>query len=461
MNHPLPRKDRQPVLDSYPENDSIAPPTWLTQNSVGDDSEYLVDQYRQRKEQPVATHPSNSEAYEQYRQRVMERQREQREFQTTPTVMPPIPTRPVFTPEDLRTGDRSSAGGGLKSAGLRYPPETKKSSLLGSGLLMAGVVALAIGGAVGFAATQFDRISEATSNSYNYVVGMIPENTEPVVVKTEAQEVAGVEPAAVVPPETVIVKKPIAIASLSVADVTGTLNSMIPLALNADPAFENQVLAIKVSGLPKSAYLSAGTKISDTTWILKDGEETGINLFVPQSETSQFDVSVSAIETKTGELAAPTKEMTVALSDSTKPIQITPASAPPDNGVMSISAPTHDTGLNATVDEEPLEVPVIATAGSDPESEPVAPAKPKLSGEVAGLLEKGDVLLKSGDLVIARQFYARAFQMGAGEGALGVAKTYDPAVYKKLKVQGIKPDAAKAAEWYGKAKAAGVTASLP
>jgi TPR repeat protein len=47
--------------------------------------------------------------------------------------------------------------------------------------------------------------------------------------------------------------------------------------------------------------------------------------------------------------------------------------------------------------------------------------------------------------------------MGAAEGAMGVARTYDPAVFAEMKVHGIMPDAAKAAEWYEKAKAAGVT----
>ena len=70
---------------------------------------------------------------------------------------------------------------------------------------------------------------------------------------------------------------------------------------------------------------------------------------------------------------------------------------------------------------------------------------------------KGDMLMKTGDLIIARQFYSRAFQMGAVEGAMGVAKTYDPTVFAEMKVQGITPDAAKAAEWYEKAKQAGVT----
>jgi TPR repeat protein len=89
--------------------------------------------------------------------------------------------------------------------------------------------------------------------------------------------------------------------------------------------------------------------------------------------------------------------------------------------------------------------------------EPIPPIKQELSAEVKGLLDKGDMVRKTGDLIIARQVYNRAFEMGAAEGAMGVARTYDPAVYTEMKVQGITPDAAKAAEWYEKAKAAGVT----
>ena len=149
--------------------------------------------------------------------------------------------------------------------------------------------------------------------------------------------------------QTTISKKPIAIASLAVSDVTGTLNSMIPLALNAEPAFENQELAIKITGLPASAYLTAGKKISDNTWILKDGEEDGINLFVSQSDTAKFDISVAAIETNTGELAAPVKEMTVAIDDvkieNETALQITPVSAPPETSHSGQDRPSNRKSL--------------------------------------------------------------------------------------------------------------------
>ena len=186
-------------------------------------------------------------------------------------------------------------------------------------MLFAGVFAAVAGGAVGFAVTKYDQISNSANDLYAFAAGFMPSDSETMFNSTA---------------QTTISKKPIAIASLAVSDVTGTLNSMIPLALNAEPAFENQELAIKITGLPASAYLTAGKKISDNTWILKDGEEDGINLFVPQSDSAKFDISVSAIETNTGELAAPVKEMTVAIDDvkleDETALQITPASAPPE-----------------------------------------------------------------------------------------------------------------------------------
>ena len=142
--------------------------------------------------------------------------------------------------------------------------------------------------------------------------------------------------------------------------------------------------------------------------------------------------------------------MTVAIDDAKlatntnltadEPLQITPASAPPETSVV-VKQPA----ASVQASTAPVQVP------ADLET-----TKPALSAEVTGLLGKGDMLMKTGDLIIARQFYKRAFEMGAAEGALGIARTYDPSVFTELKVQGITPDVAKAAEWYEKAKAAGV-----
>jgi hypothetical protein len=434
MNHPLSRNELSGASNDSENQEGTPVPSWLTQHYRDEDAEFLVKQYRQKQEEEpeAASPPPENRTYEYYRRRIMERQREQLEVQRERAPMPRVPSRPTIPVNELevqhRHYDRERVEQPVPYSSSYERPRLKKS------LLFAGVFAAVAGGAVGFAVTKYDQISNTANDLYAFAAGFLPSDSETMFNSTGSTG------------QTTISKKPIAIASLAVSDVTGTLNSMIPLALNAEPAFENQELAIKITGLPASAYLTAGKKISDNTWILKDGEEDGINLFVPQSDTPKFDISVSAIETNTGELAAPVKEMTVAIDDvklAEEPVlQITPASAPP-NTVIPVKATQQE-----TIESAPAPTASIA---------PITPIKPPLSAEVTGLLAKGDMLMKTGDLIIARQFYNRAFQMGAAEGAMGVAKTYDPTVFAEMKVQGITPDAVKAAEWYEKAKQAGVT----
>lgn len=435
MNRPLSNnepgaKDNDSEFES--ENTS---PTWLAQSYRDDDAESLVKQYRRKHEGAVASgQPENrasgqseNRTYEYYRRRIMERQREQLDTQMDRVPMAAVPPRPTIPASELEVRHHFYGSEMEQSEHVLAPVSYPKKSVVRRGLLFAGAFAAVAGGTVGFAVTKSDQISQSMTAFYGYAGGLLAGDIDPVFPATR---------------ETSISKKPIAIASLDVSDVTGTLNSMIPLALNAEPAFEDQKLAIKISGLPASAYLSAGRKISEDTWILKDGEEKDINLFVSQSDKARFDISIAAIETNTGELAAPVKEMTVAIDDvklegEQAALQITPASAPPETGTPVLA-----------------EVESISSA---PVQKTFEPIKPALSAEVTGLLGKGDMLMKTGDLIIARQFYSRAFQMGAAEGAMGVAKTYDPAVFAEMNVQGITPDAEKAAEWYEKAKAAGVT----
>ena len=416
MSQSIPRDEHEPNEVQEENREQQTAPTWFAQTYRDTEQDHLIDQYRRRATQePVTAAQPDSEAYELYRKRMMERLRAQNE---TFGNRPPASARPAPASNEAPLRDRR----------LVNRPQ-KNSGVMGRYVMAAGLLAVVAGGSAGFALTRYDDIKATFAAMYQNSKG-------PVVAKPV--EVA------VVTPETTIAKKPIGIATLKVADVTGSLNSMIPLILQADPATATQELALQISGLPKSAYLSKGTRTSDSTWLLKDGEETNLNLFVPTSDKPKFDMSVAAIETKTGELAAPVKEMTVALDDAA--LQIAPASAPPETSMVKTSQA-----------ELPAAIPVPEQA--------TATVKPPLSAEVSGLLQKGDSLFKSGDLVIARQFYSRAFEMGAADGAMGVARTYDPAIYKQMNVQGIAPDADLAAQWYEKAKAAGATsppvASLP
>jgi hypothetical protein len=228
-------------------------------------------------------------------------------------------------------------------------------------------------------------------------------------------------------------RKPVATAALDVADAAGERNAMIPLALSVAAA-GGQDLVLKLTGLPPSAYLTAGRRAAADAWQVDAHELAGLKLVVTEISRPKFDLAVAAYEAKSGELAAPVKELTVAIAD---PVQIEPAAAVPEVAVVKPAAP------KLAEEAAPLAFPKPPPAAAGP------------SQEAMNLMTKGDILLKSGDMAMARQFYERAFAEGATAAAIGAGKTYDPVVYGELNVQGLKPDPARALEWYERASAAG------
>src|SRR6185503_18953153 len=270
MNHPLPKDEFDGVDDNSENPAGSTIPTWLAQHYRDDDAEFLVNQYRRKQEEPSTSPQPENRTYEYYRRRILERQREQADLQLDRSPMAHVPSRPTIPVSELEVQHRHYGSDIAAGESAEYPASSYGRPRLKKSLLFAGVFAAVAGGVVGFAVTKSDQIAKTASEVYAFATGALPDSPDSLFNSTR---------------QTTISKKPIAIASLDVSDVTGTLNSMIPLALNAEPASENQELAIKISGLPASAYLTAGKRISDDTWILKDGEEDGISLFVPQSNT--------------------------------------------------------------------------------------------------------------------------------------------------------------------------------
>ena len=71
------------------------------------------------------------------------------------------------------------------------------------------------------------------------------------------------------------------------------------------------------------------------------------------------------------------------------------------------------------------------------------------------LIERGDELLRTGDIMAARLAYERAAAGGNRNAETGVAKTYDPLFLAQSGVRGLRGDPGRAALWYGRAAAAG------
>jgi hypothetical protein len=235
--------------------------------------------------------------------------------------------------------------------------------------------------------------------------------------------------------ETVITKKTIPIATLNVSDAAGEANSQIPLALSAEPAFEGQDLILKISGVPESAYLTAGTKAADNTWELPHAKLAGISLVSTSPQEGSFDLTVAGFAPSTGELVTPIKEFKVQIGDGNPTIQ--PASAPPDTAVLKVST-----------SPSPQAVILPATPVTQDTAASAAPAS-------AQLLKEGDMRLAAGEVEMARRIYERAYGLGDVAGAMGVARTYDPNVIEALGSALSMADQNQAINWYRKALAAG------
>ena len=136
------------------------------------------------------------------------------------------------------------------------------------------------------------------------------------------------------------------------------------------------------------------------------------------------------------------------------------AGAPPGRAALTVAIPP----LPARSLSSPplLPLPLLPV----PLAESPAPAKalPAVSTASAGdsadlpsaalLLDRGNRLLAEGDIVSARQFFARAAAFDAAAAA-GMGKTYDPGFLRQIGAIGMRPDAERAAAWYREAAASG------
>ncbi len=437
MNHPLPKNSTSSAIEY-----AFEPPQNADTHDFGMSTELIS----------AVTTSGHNDPYEEYRQRMMQRDPEVAEH--PPGILPRHPLRPDFR-SSLARYERHRVSSydmpdapmpeieDLVSIDLRERPSFSRN------VMIAGLAAIIAGAGLGYAIANFDDMSRSTGRAMAFMGSVLPAG-KPSADAIAPDQGLSAKPAGT----TTITKKPVATAALDVADVQGAVNAVIPLALRADPAAGGQELAIRITGLPQAAFLSAGTRLSDNAWLLKPGEEKGVSLIVPAADTPKFDLSVAAIEAKSGELAAPIREMSVALNDALPAAAETaaPSGVKPLQQVAVQTAPAA-ANVQITPASAPPDTPA-ATAIPQPKS--ATAAKPAVSAEATGLLQKGDTLFQSGDLVMARQFYQRAFDMGAPEGAYGVARTYDPAIFQEMDVHGLKPDPAAALQWYQKAKAAGI-----
>lgn len=79
--------------------------------------------------------------------------------------------------------------------------------------------------------------------------------------------------------------------------------------------------------------------------------------------------------------------------------------------------------------------------------------------EIIMLLNLGKNFFQNGDLVSARLLFRRAATAGNAEAAFVLGRTFDPVVADRMGIIGIKPDIARARQWYERAAELGSPAA--
>jgi curved DNA-binding protein CbpA len=110
----------------------------------------------------------------------------------------------------------------------------------------------------------------------------------------------------------------------------------------------------------------------------------------------------------------------------------------------------------------PLAAPAeaaIAVQTSPTANEPAAPSASS-KGQAARaqaerLIGLGERHLADGNIAIARQFFARAFDLGLAQAAIRLAETFEPQGLARLGAHGVKPDPAEAEKWRRRASELG------
>ncbi len=398
----------------------VKEPSWFSRNYEDATPEDLAQRYHKTFDetlsQAVFATP-NPEAYNAYKRRLEER------FRTAQTLVDP-----AHAPPPLANRTRPTAAAPRRVGRAPFAPRglhAKQPSPVSRGMVSAVVLtilACGVGGAGGYVAANPGVMASMASNPSSALANLYASVTTALPATSETT-----------------LKKVAAVARFNVNDVAGPVNGRIALGISTFPVNAETPIAIRISGLPPEAYLTKGVSLAQGEWLLKSAELAKAELIVPRSTSPMLGLEVAALDEKTGEVAAPPKQMNVALDLAAVPLPgAVPPPEPADVKIVPVAA-VPDQGFNRSAETSPIPVPLQ-----------------DINAEAAKLMTKGQALLKNGDLISARQYFLKAHALKLPEAAFYVGQTYDPATYNALRVVGLQPDVQLASEWYGKAAAQGV-----
>jgi hypothetical protein len=188
-------------------------------------------------------------------------------------------------------------------------------------------------------------------------------------------------------------------------------NEPLSLGVSVDSAAADESLML--AGLALGTRLSAGVPVSEASWQLAPRDLNGVYVYAPKDYVGIMNTAIELLSANQRLIESRAVRLEwIAKSDSPPTKRIEP-------GVLNARA--------------------------------VQPMSP----ENAVLMEKGQVLMRSGDIASARLLFQRLANAGIADAALALAATYDPQYLAQHNLIGVAGDETKARSWYQRASELG------
>jgi len=196
---------------------------------------------------------------------------------------------------------------------------------------------------------------------------------------------------------------------------------------------------VRLRGLPPMAALSEGYVIGAGSWAVPISALPDLKISLPVAASGRSEVTILLVAVDGAVLVESKTALTVAQAAS--PVRERSAGPPGGASMLRAGVPVE---LAPPRQETTAAAPPIVPRSQSPERE-----------RAMRLLSKGNEQWEEGNVSAARLFFERAADAGLAEGAMALAATFDATELGRRNVRGIKPDSKLARQWYERARQLG------
>jgi hypothetical protein len=230
---------------------------------------------------------------------------------------------------------------------------------------------------------------------------------------------------------------------LSATNVFGPAGTPIRLPINLNGARPEDYSFLMFRGLPADVTLSAGFRLKES-WAVSLRDIDNLAVETPAQFQGTFKLEILLIKGRD----TPAESRVITVEVVPADIQIPPSAA------LRQAQPGPQVLTSAPRTIEPVERPAVVERAAPPSVRPapsVGSTSSMSSQQEEMMMKRAASLLENKDIMSARLLLEHLANNGSARAALAMGKTFDPAYMAVADGSSLKPDVAKARQWYRRA----------